>query len=203
MEQLCDILNSYQPGRQAVVIWGFGGLGKTRLALQYIHIYQSMYSIILWIYAATWETAMESFSQAASNIKSRDKSISQPTVGEEDIRFVHRWLRSRAKQNWLMVIDSLDDSELDCRRFIPDYPWGNIMITSTLSQIAKYLDYRSFELGSIDSAAGADLLLSKSSSGHDFEGRMCVLFAYFIHTDSVSQERTLRKESSKHWMVCR
>ena len=76
-----------------------------------------------------------------------------------------------------MVIDSLDDTELDCRRFIPDYPDGNIMITSTLSQVAKYLDYRSFELGSIDSAAGADLLLSKSSLGLEFEGRMCILSA--------------------------
>ena len=203
MEQLCNIFHSHESSQKAVVIWGFGGLGKTRLALQYIKIYQSKYSTILWIYAATLETALESFSQAASEIRSRDNSILPPTSSEGDIRFVHWWLRSRAKQNWLLVIDSLEDSELDCRRLIPEYLSGNIMITSTLSQVAKNLDCRSLELGSISTSAGADLLLFKLSPSHDFEGRMCILFEQSIDTDFESQERSLRKQSSKLWVVCR
>lgn len=202
MSQLCDIFQSRQSSQKAVVIWGFGGLGKTRLALQYVRIHQSKYSVILWINAATLETAVESFSQATSNIISRSKSISSLTSGEGDIGFVHRWLRSQAKENWLLVIDSLDDPELDCRRLIPQCSGGNIMITSTLSQIAKHLDYRSLELGSINSAAGADMLLSKLPPSHNFEGRMCILFVPSMDAKYESQERIPRKISSKNWAAC-
>ena len=177
MDQLCDIFHSHESSQKAVVIWGFGGLGKTRLALQYIRVHQSRYSVILWIDATTWERAVESFSQTVSDIIPRGNSISPPTSGEGDIKTVHRWLRSQAKEDWLLVIDSLDDPEFDCRRLIPQCPGGNIIITSTLSQVAKYLDYPGFELGSITSAAGADMLLSKLPPSHTFEDRMCIPFA--------------------------
>lgn len=176
MHQLCEIFHNHKPGQKAVVIWGFGGLGKSRLALQYIREYQSKYSVVLWVDAGTFERAVESFSQAASNIKSRNLSISPFRGGESDIKVVHLWLESQAKANWLLVIDSFDDTELDCRRLLPQCSGGNIIITSTLSQVAKQLDYRSFELGSISNAAGADMLLSKSFLSHGFEGRMCILF---------------------------
>lgn len=173
MDQLCEVFHTHESGQKVVVIWGFGGLGKTRLALQYVKTNQFRYSAVLWVNAATFERAVESFSQAAKNIKYRDESISQPTGGEKDIQTVHQWLlRSNAKDNWLLVIDSVDDVEsFECRKLIPQCRRGNIIIISTLSHIAKNLDCQGIELGSIDVAAGVDMLLSKSRSRHNPNSR--------------------------------
>ena len=47
--------------QQRVVLWGLGGFGKTRIALEYLRKYQEDYSAILWINAATYDSAEESF----------------------------------------------------------------------------------------------------------------------------------------------
>ena len=174
MDQLCQVFHTHESGQKVVVIWGFGGLGKTRLALQYVKTNQFRYSAVLWVNAATFERAVESVSQAAKNIKYRDESISQPTGGEKDIQIVHQWLlRSNAKDNWLLVIDSVDDVEsFECRKLIPQCHCGSIIITSTLSHIDKNLDCQGIELGSIDVTAGVDMLLSKSRSKHNSNSRM-------------------------------
>lgn len=180
MDRLCGVLHSHESGRKAVVIWGFGGLGKSRLALQYVKVHQSRYSSILWINAANFVRAVESFSQAASNIKSRDHSILPPTGGEKDIKTVHHWLlRSQAKDDWLLVIDSVDDFEMEFRNLIPQCNRGNIIVTSRLSGIARDLGYQEVELGSIENAAGAEMLLFKSCSSHDFGSRMRI-FSFYV-----------------------
>lgn len=72
---------SLQPGeigRKAVVLWGLGGFGKTRIALQYLRMYQKYYTAILWINAATFESAEESFTQVASVLASEHASEALP-----------------------------------------------------------------------------------------------------------------------------
>lgn len=202
MDQLCRHFHTQDSVRKVVVIWGFGGLGKSRLALRYIDAHQSRYSAIIWVNAATFETAMESFSQAASNIESRDQSISPPTGGKEDIHAVHRWLqRSQTKDNWLLVIDSVDDDKFEFRDLIPQCHCGNVIITSTLSHLAEHLDCHGIELGSIDSAAGADMLLFRSRSSNESKSSKRYLIVPIFDADMRYQGWTLRKKLSKSWAV--
>ena len=174
MDKLRKVFFNQQPGQKSVVIWGFGGLGKTRLALQYLSLYQCRYSAILWLNGSSPERVAESFTQAATNIKARDKAAQKPTGTKNDMAIVHHWLkRVQAKSNWLLVIDSVEDVEqLEVRRLIPQCPHGDIIITSTLSQISTHLECESVELGSIDCLAGAEMLLSGTVLRYDIKSRM-------------------------------
>lgn len=166
MKQLCNVFHTNDSDQKTVVIWVLAGFGKSRLALQYIEIFQARYSAILWVNAQNWEGALESFSQAATEIQSRQPSISASKGGQKDLALVNRWLSKKHDSgDWLLVIDSVDDLEaFDCRRLLPRCEHGHVIITSTLSQIAKHMHFHSLELGSLDEIAGTEMLLCRLPS---------------------------------------
>lgn len=165
LKKLAEIMHSRDPGQKAVVIYGLGAFGKSRLVLQYIDMYEARYSTILWVNAATLETAVGSFCQAALQLKARGSLLSAPSGGHKDIALVHRWLsQPQNKNTWLLVIDSIDDLEsFDCRRLVPSCNHGNIIVTSTNSQTSTNLGFQNLRLGSIDEIAGNDMRLNKFS----------------------------------------
>ena len=157
---------SLRPGetrRQRAILWGLGGFGKTRIALEYLKTYQKDYSAVLWINAATYESAEESFAQAATVLRSRHaiKPSLLPVGAKTNMRLVHQWLASSKNTNWLMVLDSLDDLEsFDCRDLIPQCSHGSIIVTSTLSHTMQVLDFQGLEICGLDLVHGCEMLLS-------------------------------------------
>ena len=150
------------PRQQRAVLWGLGGFGKTRIAIEYLKKHQEDYSAILWINAATYDSAEESFAQAANILKSRlTFHPDAPSVGvRATIRLVHQWLASSKNTDWLMVVDSLDDLEsFDCRDLVPQCNHGNIIITSTLSHTMDVFKSQGFELGGLELFDGCQMLL--------------------------------------------
>lgn len=166
IEKLAEILHSRDPGQKGAVIWGLGGFGKSRLALQYINLYEGRYSVILWVNAGTLETAVDSYCQAALELVNRGSLLSTPSGDHRDVALIHRWLsRPQGEYTWLLAIDSIDDLEsFDCRRLVPSCNHGNIIVTSANSQTSTHLGFQDLELGSIDENAGSDMLLSRLSS---------------------------------------
>ena len=148
--------------QQRAVIWGLGGFGKTRLALQYLKNHQKDYSAMLWINAATYDSAEESFAQAADILKLRlSFHLDAPPVGvRANIRLVHQWLASNKNTDWLMVVDSLDDLEsFDCRDLLPQCSHGSVIITSTLSHTRDVLKSQGLGLGALEILDGCQMLL--------------------------------------------
>lgn len=149
--------------QQRAVLWGLGGLGKTRIALQYLKIFQKDYSTIFWINASTWESAEDSFAQAATVLRSRLVLQSDlPSVGSRaNTRLVQGWLSSSKNQGWLMVLDSLDDLDsFDYRKFVPQCNHGSIIVTSTLSHIMGEFGLQGVEISGLDLVHGCEMLLS-------------------------------------------
>jgi hypothetical protein len=66
LQQLRDVLSS---GRDRVVLWGLGGVGKTSIAKEYIRKTQNKYSAAFWINGDTEQTLRDSFYVALSEIK--------------------------------------------------------------------------------------------------------------------------------------
>ena len=161
-----------ETGCKAVVLWGLGGFGKTRIALEYLKTYQRNYSAILWINAATLESAEDSFAQVASVLRSRQElQTNTPLAGNRgNIGLVQQWLTSSKNTEWLVVFDSLDDLEsFDCRDLIPQCSHGNFIVTSTLSNTMDALGFRGLEVNGLDLVHGCEMLLSgggiKAGSG--------------------------------------
>ena len=156
-------LSTFETFRQKrVVLWGLGGFGKTRLALQYLKTHQKDYSAMLWINAATYDSTEESFTQAADILKLRlSFHLDAPLVGARaNIQLVHQWLASNKNTDWLMVVDSLDDLEsFDCRDLVPQCSHGSIVITSTLSHTMDVFKSQGLELGGLEIFNGCQMLL--------------------------------------------
>ena len=149
--------------RQRAVLWGLGGFGKTRIALEYLKIYRKDYSAVIWINAGTVESAEESFAQAATTLRSRKALLpSMPPVGPRaDMRLVKQWLDSRKDERWLIIIDRLDDLEsFDCRELVPQCSHGTVLVTSTLSSATEVLGIQDLEVRKPDLVSAREMLLS-------------------------------------------
>ena len=167
--------------QQRAVLWGLGGFGKTRIALEYLRRYQEDYSAILWINAATYDSAEESFARAANILKSRlFFHHHAPSLGvKANIQLVHQWLASSKNIGWLMIIDSLDDLEsFDCRDLVPKCSHGSVIVTSTQSQAKDVFQSEGLEIGELVTFDGCKMLLDGVGAEADLK-KGTPLFQYF------------------------
>jgi hypothetical protein len=171
IEKLRIQLSPEKSGRKGVVLWGLPGIGKTQIAIRYQGLFRAQYSSIIWVDATTRESAIDCFSDILPQLGKRPNPTSPPEFRrrtasheKEILSAVKSWLMLRSKGNWLLLIDSYDDAEsFDVRQFLPECGHGNILITTTRSEMASELDMDSIEVGAIDSAAGSKILLDKLS----------------------------------------
>ena len=189
--------------QQRAVLWGLGGFGKTRIALEYLKTYQEDYSAILWINAATYDSAEESFAQAANILKSRRFfHPDAPSVGARaNMRLVNQWLASKKNIDWLMIIDSLDDLEsFDCRDLVPQCSHGSIIVTSTQSHTKNVFQSPSLELGNLKIFDGCQMLLDGVGDGVDsVKGTRLLQYNRRLSNHGESLRTSDRNRQSTEW----
>src|SRR5437879_3420947 len=87
-----------------LALFGLGGIGKTQAALEYVYRYHASYSRIYWISAVSQESLLDGYGKIAERAKIK---IPPDLTPIEIADRVLSWLRQ--DQNWLLVIDNLDD----------------------------------------------------------------------------------------------
>jgi len=109
-------------------IAGMGGVGKTRLTLEYAWQYCSEYSARLYVKA-------DSPSSLRRNLAELAGTLQVPVVAslDEQLQAVLNWLQTNAR--WLLILDNVDteagkDAVLD---FLPQLTKGHVLITSRLA----------------------------------------------------------------------
>ena len=106
LEILKDKLKVELPGKHnhRVALHGLGGVGKTQCALEYVYAKKGSYKRIYWI-SATDETSMLSGYQEIANLVQLPRLQAASPV--DVAKAVISWLKQ--EENWLIVIDNLDD----------------------------------------------------------------------------------------------
>lgn len=145
------------PSSKVIVLHGLGGMGKTQIALEYVHSYYEGYSGVFWVDGTSEETANLGFRSVAQRLIDHHVSISttpQPDyariaqilglgevvnkVGQllSDkpglvLEAVKQWFSQKENQHWLLVLDNVDDlTSFNIRDFIPMASHGTVLMTS-------------------------------------------------------------------------
>jgi len=173
--------------QNTIVLYGTGGMGKTQLALEYIHQYYKDYSSVFWINASSDQTTIlgfthimqrlvkhhakvsEDYSQIGRLLGMAGKldsngcfAVAQPSEAQHILNTVKEWFSLPENMNWLIVFDNLDDPDLvDVEEYIPVCNHGTVIITSRRRDLQQ--GRSGFEVNQMQPIEGIQLLLTASA----------------------------------------
>lgn len=166
-DDLIDMIDSEIRSRvsKIIVLYGMGGIGKTQIALEYVHTHYAEYNSVFWVDGTSKETATLGFRSIAQRLVSHhatNATYQKPDYAqigrllgiglEEDgqlsvkgdtteriLEAVKRWYCAKENQNWLLVLDNVDDLEsFDIGAFIPTASHGTILMTSRRKECSRF-----------------------------------------------------------------
>ncbi|HZR44312.1 MAG TPA: tetratricopeptide repeat protein, partial [Ktedonobacteraceae bacterium] len=140
---------------QPQAICGLGGIGKTRIAVEYAYRYHQEYQVVLWAHAESLESLTASYSEIATLLK-----LPERQAGEQEvmIQAVRSWLQTH--HQWLLILDNADDLDL-LPPFLPIAIKGHLLLTTraqALGQLANRI-----EIPTLSLEDGALLLLRRAA----------------------------------------
>jgi len=131
LELLRERLNASTAQTGPAVLQGFGGVGKTQIAMEYLHRFAADYDIVWWISADQPALVRTSLAELASELE-------LPVVGSvaEQLQGVLEALRrGEPSGRWIIVFDNADDPN-QIREFIPT-GMGDVIITTPGQEWAR------------------------------------------------------------------
>jgi tetratricopeptide (TPR) repeat protein len=139
----------------AIAVYGLGGTGKTRLAVEYAWQHIDDYTALLFITAASPELLETNIANLSESL---NLDVSGPEI-KEDIKYaaVINWLNQYP--GWLLIIDNVDTPEAAKRveEFFPELQHGHVLITTRIDKWSIQVKKKS--LGVLDKEDAAAFLL--------------------------------------------
>lgn len=125
------------------VISGMGGVGKSEVAAEYIHLYRDAYDIVWWIRAEHHDRIRDALVSLGERL---EMHLAISGGRDRAITAVLEALEAGARPNWLLVYDNVAEP-LNLRRYLPTCSQsGHVMITSRLPAWPGYIEADSIEV---------------------------------------------------------
>ncbi|EHA23786.1 hypothetical protein ASPNIDRAFT_181107, partial [Aspergillus niger ATCC 1015] len=150
---------------------GLGGMGKTRIAVEYALHFQNSDVSVFWIHAST----KARFLQAYDKIAQKVSIVGYKASDRDSAYMVTEWFESDASRRWLIVLDNADDHSVwygsdRLADLLPRSGNGSILLTTRDKRVG--LDFagspsRLVLLDRLDTPHGQELLASKLESQQD------------------------------------
>ncbi|HEY0556983.1 MAG TPA: TIR domain-containing protein, partial [Thermoanaerobaculia bacterium] len=151
-----DELRKLQEGNataitQAETLYGLGGIGKTRLAIEHAWRSGDRYDTAFFVVAESPEALQSGLANLA-----RPYLLNLPeykaAAQEESVAAVLRWLREHDR--WLLILDNVDtkDAEQAVVKIIPSLSAGRVLITSRIKDWPASIPRQQIETLSLDEA---------------------------------------------------
>ena len=165
-ERLCE--DRFKQYNHRVALFGIGGVGKTQVAVEYVHRYQSNYDCVFWIQATDRAAILSGFQTIAKTTGCVNSSTSLSTT--EITSLVLSWLRIH--ERWILLFDNLDDLGI-VDGFLPETTWnGHTLITTRNPNVAG-IPAIGLEVPVFPESEAIELLLTRAGlSEEDPKARM-------------------------------
>jgi tetratricopeptide (TPR) repeat protein len=126
-------------GSARKALYGLGGIGKTRLAIEYAWQYQAEYTALLFV-RADKATSLENNLAALCGLLVPTSASPDPLKSEDQLRITLNWLSQNS--GWLLIIDNVDTPEAvaTAKEWLPRLTSGHILLTTRVSEWGKHAD---------------------------------------------------------------
>ena len=153
-------------GRSAAVagraLHGLGGVGKTRLAIEYAYAHAAEYTALLFVRAEDASGLNAGLAALAAVLDLPEKEAREDA---KKIEAALRWLE--ANPPWLMILDNVDDADAVAAvaALLPRLKGGHVIVTARAANFPPSL--ARLELDVLDEESATQFLLART--GHDRE----------------------------------